>query len=183
MTGYGPFLNNKTNPTEDLVTELNGTSAGDYKIFGRVLPVSFRNTPLELSKRLLETRPDAVLCLGLAADRTEVTPELVAINYFHSKEADNDGEIVKETKLYAEGPPAYFSSVPARAIADAICQKGVPARVSTTAGTFVCNQTMYELGKRFEKSERKIPWGFIHVPGNLSKDQLKTAVTTAIELL
>lgn len=132
---------------------------------------------------MLEINPDVVLCLGLAADRNSVTPELVAINYYHSLEPDCDGQIVQEKKLHPAGPPAYFSSIPAREIAQAISNTGVPSKVSTTAGTYVCNQTMYELAKRIDESSKKIPWGFIHVPSNLPQEDLRVAVTAAIEHL
>lgn len=183
LTGYGPFLQNKSNPTEELAKYFDGKSLGSYQIIGRVLPVSFSSTPLELAKRLLEVNPDVVLCLGLAADRTHVTPELVAINYYHSQEPDNDGQVVLEKVLCPSGPPAYFSSLPAREIAEAINQKGIDAKVSTTAGTYVCNQTMYELAKRLEGSAKKVPWGFIHIPPDLSDSDLRLAVTTAIETI
>lgn len=183
VTGFGPFSSHTNNPTEHLAKALDGQIAGDYKIHGRVLPVSHKDMPLELSKRMLETRPDAVLGIGLAADRTEITPELVAINYFHSQEPDNDGETILERKLYPQGPPAYFCTFPARQIAEALQQKEIPARVSTTAGTFVCNQNMYELGKRFDNPDKKTPWGFIHVPANLTQDVLAEAVRTAVKLM
>lgn len=183
LTGYGPFLNNQTNPSEELAKFFDGKTVGNFKVLGRILPVSYEQAPLELSKRMLETKPDAVLCLGLASDREQVTPELVAINYYHSLEPDNDGKVITETKICPDGPPAYFSSIPARQIAQAINAKGVPAKVSTTAGTYVCNQTMYELGKRMDGNPNKIPWGFIHVPANLDDQALRLAITTAIENL
>ncbi len=183
LTGFGPFLENEINPTESLANGLNGKSVGDYKIVSRVLPVSYKRTPLELSKALLEVRPDAVLCLGLAADRAHITPELVAINYYHSQEQDNDGEIVLEKVLCDEGPPAYFSTLPARKISQAISELGIPSKVSTTAGTYVCNQTMYQLAKSLESFGKKIPWGFIHIPNNLSQADLNRALVKAIETI
>lgn len=183
LTGFEPFLDNKSNPTEALAKSFDGKVVGDYKVTSRILPVSFKRTPLELSKALLEVRPDAVLCLGLAADRKHITPELVAINYYHSQEEDNDGEIVLEKVLCGEGPPAYFSTLPARKMSQAIADSGIPCKVSTTAGTYVCNQTMYQLAKRLESFEKKVPWGFIHIPNTLDQETLSAALKKAIQTI
>ena len=103
-----------------------------------------------------------ILSVGQAAGRAAITPEMVAINLRHASIADNSGLVPQDQPVTADGPAAYFSTVPVRKMANAIADAGIPASVSYSAGTFVCNDVMYSALHHFRDSG--VRCGFIHVP-------------------
>lgn len=109
-----------------------------------------------------ECRPDAVLCIGQAGTRSAVTPEYVGINLRHARIADNLGNQPQDEPVVPGGPTAYFATVPVRAMTAAIEAQGIPAAVSYTAGTYVCNDLLYTLLHHY--AETPVRAGFIHVP-------------------
>ncbi|WP_221566952.1 pyroglutamyl-peptidase I [Alkalihalobacillus sp. TS-13] len=165
LTGFEPFLDHGINPTELIVKNLAGKTIRGYEVVGRVLPVEFDRSAEVLLGYVREHEPDAVVCLGLAAGRDKITPERVAIN-INDGVRDNNGRIPVDELIVEDGPAAYFSTLPIRKMVNALRENGLPAEISNTAGTYLCNNVMYSLLHHYEKRSETIPAGFIHVPAS-----------------
>ncbi|KMM36908.1 pyroglutamyl-peptidase I [Guptibacillus hwajinpoensis] len=163
LTGFEPFLENRHNPTEQIVLELDEEVVGEFEVISRVLPVDFERAAEMLIEYVDQCEPAAIMMLGLAADRTKVTPERIAINVNDSVE-DNSGNAPVDQPIVKGGPAAYFSTLPIKKMTDALVENGIPAEVSNTAGTYLCNNVMYSVLYALEQKEMDIPAGFIHVP-------------------
>ncbi|MGG4488414.1 pyroglutamyl-peptidase I [Metabacillus idriensis] len=194
LTGFEPFLHYTINPTALIAEQLHGKMIGDYEICGKVLPVQFSKTWEQCLLHIEEEKPDAVLMLGLAAGRYKITPERIAINCADG-EKDNEGIVKQDELIQTEGPAAYFSTLPIRTFVNVLKERGIPAEISNTAGTYLCNYIMYQAIHYFKQSNQTIPAGFIHVPashnlaleiGNVpsfSQDDLTEAVSAMIQHL
>ncbi len=165
LTGFEPFLNHKVNPTELIVKELDGETIGNYEVIGRVLPVDYEEASPKLLKLVDEIKPDAVIALGLAAGRNKITPERVAINV-NDGVKDNSGRVPVDQPIIEDGPAAYFSTLPIRQMVNALVEEGIPAEISNTAGTYLCNNVMYSVLHELEKRGEDLPAGFVHVPAS-----------------
>lgn len=163
LTGFEPFLEHPFNPAEYIVRQLNGKQIGFYKIAGKVLPVDYRRSALELLGHYEALQPDAVMMLGLAAGRNRITPERIAIN-INDGPNDNSGEEMTDVPIAGEGPAAYFSTLPVRKFVNLLNKRGFPAELSNTAGAYLCNNVMYSMLHHINKVKHRIPAGFIHVP-------------------
>jgi pyroglutamyl-peptidase len=117
----------------------------------------------ELRKQIRAVRPALVICVGQAGGRADITPERVAINVDDARIADNAGRQPVDRAISRRGPAAYWSTLPIKAIVAALRERGIPASVSQTAGTFVCNHVFYGLMHEL-RNQKKIRGGFIHVP-------------------
>jgi len=126
--------------------------------------VEFGKAITAMEGLIAELSPDAVIAMGQATGRTDVTPERVAINVSDARIPDNGGNQPKDEPIRADGPAAYFSTLPVREMIAAMKEAGVPASLSNTAGTFVCNHLMYGLLDHLARTGRHIPAGFIHIP-------------------
>ena len=164
LRGFEPFLDYEVNPTMPIVESLNGTQIGEYDIIGRILPVSFKEAQQAFVELVEDIEPDGIISLGVAVGRFHITPERVAINMRDSNEPDNDGNAPQGEAIRDGEAPSYFSTLPVQEIVDTLKQAGYPAKVSNTAGTYVCNTIMYE-GLHYAAT-RQIPSGFIHIPAN-----------------
>ncbi|MGM7702906.1 pyroglutamyl-peptidase I [Pseudalkalibacillus sp. Hm43] len=189
LTGFEPFLDHKMNPTEMIVKELDGKTIGAFEIIGHVLPVDYEQASPKLLNLVDELEPDAVIALGLAAGRNKITPERVAINV-NDGVKDNSGRVPVDQPIIEGGPAAYFSMLPIREMVNALLEEGIPAEISNTAGTYLCNNVMYSVLHELEKRGGEFPAGFIHVPasfelgtqdGRLSCWPLKT-IQEAVEV-
>jgi len=165
LTGFEPFLNHPINPTEEIVLRLDGAQIGEYEVKGVLLPVDFEKAPLAILETVREVAPDAVLSLGLAAGRTEITPERIAINC-RDGAADNSGRALVDSKIAEEGADGYFSTLPIRMLVDTLNEKGYPASISNSAGTYLCNNVMYTVLHELKGKKVSIPAGFVHVPAS-----------------
>ncbi|MEH7383303.1 pyroglutamyl-peptidase I [Bacillus sp. JJ1533] len=165
LTGFVPFLDNPINPTEEIVKALEGRVIGGYEIIGRVLPVDFAESAKQCLEHVNEVNPDVVISLGLAAGRSKVTPERIAINCRDGAE-DNSGVKLQDAPIEDNGPAGYFSTLPIRAFVDASVEKGYPATISNTAGTYLCNNVMYSVLHKIELENLEMRAGFIHVPAS-----------------
>lgn len=163
LTGFEPFGGEDRNPSAEIVARLGGSRIGGAEVVGVVLPVVYGGSAEVLLAAIETHRPDAVISLGVAVGRTAVTPERVAVNLDDTPAADNAGAVHVETPIIDGAPVGRLSTLPVRAIAEAIEAAGIPAAVSGTAGAFVCNHVFYRLLAATEASG--IPAGFIHVPG------------------
>ncbi len=168
LTGFEPFENEPVNPSWEAVRALDGERVGDALIVARQLPCVFGKA-IEAMDALVDTlRPDVVIAVGQAGGRTELSIERVAINVDDARIADNAGAQPIDAPIAKDGPVAYFSTLPIKAIVRDMRAAGVPAMVSQTAGTFVCNHVFYGLmhvlAHRKTGSAATTRGGFIHIP-------------------
>lgn len=137
VTGFEPFGGDAVNPSAEIARALDGRVIAGRTVVGAVLPCVFRTSTRELARLLRRHRPAVVIATGLAGGRAEVTPERVAINVDDARIADNAGAQPIDVPVVRGGPAAYWSRLPIKAIVSALQQRGIPAAVSQTAGTFV----------------------------------------------
>nr|WP_145549519.1 pyroglutamyl-peptidase I [Variovorax boronicumulans] len=163
VTGFEPFDNDPVNPSWEVARALDGWACMGATVRAVQLPCVFGLAAERLDQALAQWQPGLVVGLGLAGGRTEWQPERVAINCDDARIADNAGRQPIDTPVVAGGPAAYFSSLPVKAIVQALRAAGLPASVSNTAGTFVCNHVFYALMHRLT-GRPGVRGGFVHVP-------------------
>ncbi len=165
LTGFGPFAKEKMNPSGKAVTQLNGRTVRGVKIVGVELPVIFGEAFDVLRDKIDEVKPIALLSSGVAAGRAEISIERVAINVMDARTTtDNKGKKPRDEPIIKNGPAAYFTTLPFRQIVSDLARAGIPAVVSNTAGTHLCNYAMYVGRHYIETEDFRIPAGFIHLP-------------------
>jgi pyroglutamyl-peptidase len=163
LTGFEPFDQDTINPSWEAVRLLDGTKlTDDVQIIARQLPCTFETAPKVLRELIAEYRPQLVIAVGLGPGRSEMSIERVAINLNDARIPDNHGHQPIDTPAVPGGPAAYFSTLPVKAMVKALREAGIPASVSQTAGTFVCNLVFYSLQHALAGSS--VRGGFIHVP-------------------
>ena len=164
LAGFEPFGGETINPALEVARRLDGRCFGSYQVVTRGLPV-VRTLCLEvLTSAIRELDPEIIVALGQASGRTEITPERVAINVDDYRIADNAGAQPVDVPVVAGGPVAYWSTLPIKAMTQAMLDAGVPAKVSNSAGTFVCNHLFYGLMHHLATEGDTRRGGFIHVP-------------------
>jgi len=163
VTGFEPFGGDTINPSWEVVKQLEGLIIDDCRVVTRQLPCVFGESLTVLNAAIDELNPAVVIAVGQAGGRVDITVERVGINVDDARIPDNRGQQPIDVAIVPDGPAAWFSSLPIKAIVAAMREKGIPASVSQTAGTFVCNHVMYGLLHKIgENAERK--GGFIHIP-------------------
>lgn len=203
VTGFEPFNGQTVNPSQQIADRL--TAPKGATLIKAILPVEFEKAAVQLQALLREHQPDALLSIGQAGGRPEISVERVAINVDCVKSSDgsrllpdNSGKTPVDEPIEAEGPSAYFATLPLWEMVEAIREKGIPAGISNTAGTYVCNHVMYA---GLHQAATKYPYmkaGFIHVPflpeqiaGRADRDRLSampledmvTALQAALEVI
>lgn len=163
ITGFDPFGGEKINPAWEAVNALPH-KVDDIDIIKVQLPTVFKKSSLKLCEAIKEFKPDAVICVGQAGGRFDFCVERVAINIDDGRIPDNDGYQPIDETIFEDGENAYFSTLPIKAIVEEVKKAGIPASVSNTAGTYVCNHIMYSLLYYISKNKLNIRGGFIHVP-------------------
>lgn len=164
VTGIEPFESDPTNPSWDIAQALDSTQVDSAVIVARQLPCVFGLANEILVDAIEATSPALVFALGLATGRTEISVERVAINVIDARIPDNAGNQPVDTPVVADGPTAYFSTLPIKAIVHALREAGVPAGVSQSAGTYNCNHLFYGLMHHIAMRAPQVRGGFIHVP-------------------
>jgi len=164
MTAFEPFGGETINPSWEAVRALEGKQIGGATIVIRQLPVVFSEVLTVLDQALGEVKPDAVISVGQAGGRSDITVERIGINVDDARIPDNAGHQPIDEPIVAGGPAAYFSRLPIKAIVATLREAGIPASVSQTAGTFTCNRVMYGLLHRLEQQASPVRGGFIHIP-------------------
>ena len=163
VTGFDPFGGDTINPALEAVNLL------PYEIQGHTIekleiPTVFNKSKVTIENKLKATHFDIVLAIGQAGGRFELTPERIGINIDDARIPDNEGNQPIDEMIQSSGDAAYFSNLPVKRMTEAIKTAGVPARLSNTAGTFVCNHILYQLGFLQSTQFPNIKFGFIHVP-------------------
>lgn len=194
LTGFDPFGGENTNPSWLAVQALHGRQVAGYRIVAACLPTVFGESLQVLKRLLARHRPALVICVGQAGGRAAISLERVAININDARIPDNAGSQPVDTPVCDGGPAAYFSTLPVKAMMLALRDAGVPAEVSQTAGTFVCNHAFY--GMMHELATRRtlagtrgglihVPWlpaqGIPSMPLELIVSGLQVAVRCALE--
>ncbi|MCC6470587.1 MAG: pyroglutamyl-peptidase I [Alphaproteobacteria bacterium] len=164
VTGFEPFGGGDRNPSQEIARAVDGTSVGGGQVTGRVLPVSMRRLADALRQALDETRPRLIVSLGLAGGESMVRLERLGVNLADFPFGDNDGRKSLDEAIAPGGPAAFPTTLPNRAILNALLAAGIPARLSDTAGTYLCNACIYLTGKMLAERAAGAPFGFIHLP-------------------
>ncbi|WP_045046192.1 pyroglutamyl-peptidase I [Rouxiella chamberiensis] len=165
VTGFEPFGGERVNPSWEVVRKLADLQLSGVKLVVRQLPCVFGKAIEALNQAIDEVDPLMVICVGQAGGRVDFSIERVAINVDDARIADNDGQQPVDAPIVAGGPAAYFSTLPIKALVNGLRDAGIPAAVSQTAGTYVCNHVMYGLLHRMQRPDNRIEkGGFIHIP-------------------
>ena len=161
ITGFDPFGGETVNPSWEAV-RLLPEEIGTFRLTKLQIPTVFGRAAETVLAAAEKLQPDVILCIGQAGGRSGVTPEVVAINLREARIPDNTGNRPSDVPVVKDAPAAYFSTVPVRAMVQAINDEGIPAALSYSAGTFVCNDVLYSLLHHYHGTQTKV--GFIHVP-------------------
>ena len=162
VTGFEPFNNGKLNPSEQLALALKPDDVPGAQILTKVLPVVYGEAAERLLALVAEHNPDVVISFGLAEGRTGITPERFAVNMDDASIADNAGHLRIDQPIHPDGPLAFETTLPIKELVSAVRSEGIPAAISLTAGTFVCNHIFYEMQRALSGSN--VRSGFVHVP-------------------
>ena len=163
VTAFDPFGGESINPALEAVKLMKDKIDG-AEIVKLEIPTVFRKSIDKVAEAIVKENPDVMLSIGQAGGRFEVTPERVAINVDDARIPDNEGNQPIDVPIYEDGAPAYFATLPVKAMVEAIRSAGLPSSLSNSAGTFVCNHIMYGVLYQIEKMGKNIRAGFIHVP-------------------
>ena len=163
VTAFDPFGGESVNPAQQAVERL-ADHIGGHEIYKLIIPTVFRKAAELVIEEMERLRPDAVFCVGQAGGRRAVTPERVAINIMDASIRDNAGEQPTDEPIVSGGPAAYFSTLPVKSMINAIRDVGLPADVSNSAGTFVCNSLLYSVLHHAATCMPETRAVFVHVP-------------------
>lgn len=187
ITGFDPFGGETVNPSWEAVCLLP-EEIGTFRLTKLQIPTVFGRAAETVLAAAEKLQPDVILCIGQAGGRSGVTPEAVAINLREARIPDNTGNRPSDVPVVKDAPAAYFSTVPVRAMVQAINDEGIPAALSYSAGTFVCNDVLYSLLHHYHGTQTKV--GFIHVPflpeqakenaPAMALEQMAAALTAAV---
>ena len=162
VTGFDPFGGEKINPSIECVKALPEIEG--VELFRVELPTVFKESAIRLNEVINDVKPDAVLCVGQAGGRPGVTMERIAINVDDARIPDNISQQPIDEVIQFDGEAAYFTTLPIKRIVNAIRKAGIPAEVSNTAGTFVCNHIMYQALFTATKTVKAFTARFMHIP-------------------
>ena len=192
VTSFEAFGGDGENASREALDALPDRIGG-AEIVKLCLPTVFGASAAAAIEAVRRVRPDAVVCLGQAGGRDAVTPERTAVNVMDASAPDNEGYRPEDVPIEPDGPAAYFSTLPIKEMAAAMRQAGVPARISDSAGTYVCNSLMYAVLHYASRNCPAVPCGFIHVPymdtqkrdgvPALPKDEIVRGLTAALRIL
>ena len=167
LTGFDPFGGESLNPSWLAAEALHGETIAGRRIVAVQLPTSFARGPRTLRAAIRRHAPELIVCVGQAGGRAQISLERVAINIDDARIADNDGAQPVDTPIVRGGPAAYFSTLPIKTMFAALREADIPAEISQTAGTFVCNRVFYALMHALAEDANLrvgIRGGFVHIP-------------------
>lgn len=181
LTAFDPFGGEPLNPALEAVEQVPEEILG-AEIIKLEVPTVFGKGARAVLRAIQEHRPDMVLCVGQAGGRSAISVEFVGINYADARTKDNEGNAPKGEPIREDGENAYFSSLPVKAMVARIRRDGLPAHLSFTAGSFVCNELLYSV---LYHQHKQAPWlkaGFIHVPYTPAQAATKADGTPAMSV-
>ncbi len=194
VTGFDPFGKEKINPSIEAVKKLPEVIL-NTKIIKLEIPTSRYRSLEIIEEAICKHNPDVILSIGQSGGRSGITVERIGINCDDFNIPDNDSIQVIDEKIFEDGPTAYFSNLPIKRIVDKLKDKGIPASISNTAGTFVCNHVLYGVQYLINKKYNGKRSGFIHIPflpeqvidkegkASMSLDLIVDALIIAIETI
>ena len=163
LTGFDPFGGEPVNPAEEAVKMVSDNING-AEVIKITIPTVQTKSVKAIEEAIEAHNPDIVISVGQAGGRFDITPERVAINIDDFRIKDNEGNQPTDEIIKSDGQPAYFSNLPVKAMVKHMNENKIPASVSNTAGTFVCNHVMYGILYMIDKKYPNIKGGFIHIP-------------------
>lgn len=164
LTGFEPFDGDAVNPSGEVAKQLGGRVLGDCVVRSVILPVQHEAARAVVAPRLEAPALVAVVHLGLAGGRARISLERVAVNVMDYSRPDAHGQVLRDVACVEGGPPGYFSTLPLRDMLTALTEEGIPAMISNTAGTYLCNDISYTTLHALDERALAIPTGFIHLP-------------------
>jgi len=164
LTGFQPYGGRGINPAAEVVGALDGQVIESATVTGLLLPVSYARTGALIEAEMARLKPDVVISLGLWPGEATIRIERVGVNRAAFEIADNEGALPLDEPIEADGPAARMTTLPVAAILRALRDNGIPARPSDTAGTFLCNATLYRVLGIAERLGLKSRCGFVHLP-------------------
>ena len=195
VTGFDPFDKDIINPAYEAIKRLPD-EIREAKIIKLEIPTSFERSRIAIEEAIEKYSPNVILSIGQAGGRNEITIEKVAINLLEARIKDNDGYQPLDKPIKEDGQTAYFTNLPIKGMVSHIKENNIPANISYTAGTFVCNSVMYNILYLIDKKFPNIKGGFIHVPflpeqavlknpipSSMSLDMISKAIELAIEAI
>lgn len=182
VTAFDPFGKDIKNPALEAVNRLRVTIQ-DARIIKLEIPTIFNQSADIVAEAIEKNQPDIVVHIGQAGGRMGITPERVAINLDDARISDNAGQQPIDSIIKTDGQAAYFSQLPIKAIVEALKENGIPASISNSAGTFVCNHIMYQTLYLCHQQYPKIKSGFIHIPYLPEQTLDKLAPSMSLDLL
>lgn len=186
LTGFEPFGGDDVNSSQEVVRTLSCDESGGVELVTSILPVSFKRAGNAICRLIDATEPDVVIMLGQSSKSNCIKIERVALNLMDSCKGDNDGYAPDEETICPEGAPAYFTQLPIKILSDSLMQNGIPAKVSNSAGLYVCNATYFAALHRIAATGRNIKAVFIHLPkisAEWPTERMKTAIEKVITML
>ena len=194
VTGFDPFGGDTVNPALELIKKLPEEIDG-CEIITLEIPTVFHKSIQKIQQAIEMHKPDAVLSIGQAGGRVDLTVERVGINCDDARIPDNEGNSPVDAKIFEDGDDAYLLTLPIKAMVKEIQAAGVPASVSNTAGTFVCNHVAYGVAYLAKKYYPHMKTGFMHIPylpyqvadklgmASMSLDTLLTGTVAALKAI
>ena len=194
LTGFEPFGGESINPAKEAVKLVKDEIKG-AQIVKCYVPVVFGKAIDTVYEAIKKENPDAVLLIGQAGGRYEITPERIAINCDDGRIPDNEGNQPVDQPVVADGPAAYFSTLPVKKMVEYMKNVNIPAAISNSAGTYVCNHLMYGVLNHIEKEFPNTIGGFMHVPylheqvmnkkevASLSKEDVVKGIEASLEAI
>ncbi|WP_242143241.1 MULTISPECIES: pyroglutamyl-peptidase I [unclassified Bacillus cereus group] len=164
LTGFDPFGGEKMNPAWEVVKALHEKEGNGYKVISKQIPTVFHKSIEQLEAYIDEFNPELIICIGQAGGRADITVERIAINVDDARIPDNEDYQPIDVPIIEGGPVAYWSTLPIKAIVKKLREEGIPASVSQTAGTFVCNHLFYGLMHQLATKNKNTRGGFVHIP-------------------
>lgn len=194
VTGFDPFGGEKINPSIETVKRLPGEIAG-AKIIKLEIPAVCGKSVEVIEEAIIRYDPDVILSIGQAGGRADISVERIGINVDDFRIPDNEGGKRTDEPIDPQGPDAYFVRVPVKAMVEHIRERNIPASVSNTAGTFVCNHVIYGVCRLIDVKYPDKRSGFIHIPylpeqaldkrntPSMSQELMVEAISAAIEAI
>jgi pyroglutamyl-peptidase len=176
VTGFAGYGGRSLNPAGEAAKALDGRRIGGLTVVGRVLPVDYRTLQSDIQSLMDEVKPRLAIGLGLWPGEAAIRLERVAVNLADFEIPDNAGSFLAETPISGNAGPALMASLPLRRIQGALLDAGIPARISSSAGTFLCNATLFALLAQAQRMAPPPLAGFVHLP--YLPEQVATLIRT-----